>query len=273
MFFYLDRNDRTGSILLLILYIYAYCFKYNIIYDGVIGNNNWWCNDIFFNKIKTYFNINNKKESINNLRKIEFNDLEKYSNKITDNLYFIFDVKTLCPYFSKNIDMFFDDKFKIFMNNNIKLNKNFIMNNNNIIISIHIRRGDVDKNIPIRYTDDNVYINLINNIIKKNNLKNYEIHIFSEKQFNGNLSLYNKLDNIFFHLEKSEYILDLNNVFNDLLFMINSDYLICSKSGFSYVPALLNNKNNIYHNNKFWCSPKKKFILYDDNTGQIIFSE
>jgi hypothetical protein len=170
--------------------------------------------------------------------------------------------------------MFFDDKFKIFMNNNIKLNKNLIMNNNNnIIISIHIRRGDVDKNIPRRYTDDNVYINLIQKIIKINNLNDYEIHIFSEKQFNGDLLLYNKLNNVIFHLDKPDNYLDLDNVFNDLLFMINSDYLICSKSSFSYVPALLNNKNNIYHNNKFWNSPKKKFILYDDNNGQIIFSE
>ena len=271
MYFLLNRNDRSGSIILLMLYMYSYCYKHNIKYDGIISDNGWWYNNpYFFNKVKKIFNITNKKIDKNLLKEIKFSEIKTYSNKESNDVYMIFDVNILCPYFSKNINLYFDDKFKNYMTKIIS-NTCDNKNNNRKIISIHIRRGDVNQTIPRRYTNDNVYLILINNIIKNENLQDYEIHIFSEKNFNGNINTFNTLKNVQFHLENdhgSERS-DLTNVFNDILFMIKSDYLICSKSGFSYVPALLNKYGTIYHNNNFWCTPLKKFILYNDNTGII----
>lgn len=57
---------------------------------------------------------------------------------------------------------------------------------------------------------------------------------------------------------------------NDIIFMIYSDYLICSKSSFSYLPALLNINGTIYHNNKFWNKPLNDFLIYDDDSGDIL---
>jgi len=272
MYFLLNRNDRSGSIILLMLYMYSYCYKYHIKYDGLISDNGWWYNNPHFsNKIKKMFGISNKKINKNLLKEIKFSEIKTYSHTESNDVYMIFDVNILCPYFSKNINLYFDDEFKNYMNNKIISNTCDNKNNNRKIISIHIRRGDVNQTIPRRYTNDIVYINLINNIIENENLQDYEIHIFSEKNFNGNINTFNTLKNVQFHLENdhgSERS-DLTNVFNDILFMIKSDYLICSKSGFSYVPALLNKTGKIYHNNNFWCTPLKKFILYNDNTGII----
>ena len=57
---------------------------------------------------------------------------------------------------TNNINFYFNDIFrqKLF-NNLIKINKK------NIIISIHIRRGDVIETNTRRYTNDNVYINIL----------------------------------------------------------------------------------------------------------------
>ena len=267
MYFILNRGDRSGSILLLMLYIYSYCFKHNIIFDGLISDNGWWYNDYFFNMIQKYFNIKNKKINKSSLQFIPFKDVKNYSNVISNNFYSIFEVSILCPYFTENIQFYFDKTFREYVFNKlIKLD----YEKRNVIISVHIRRGDVIQSNRRRYTQDQVYINVLKNIIKTNKLQKYEIHVFSEKQFNGSIELYKQFENIKFHLEENNNINNLTNVFNDILFMINSDYLICSKSGFSYTPSLLNINGSVYHNNHFWCDPLASFKLYDDDTGNII---
>jgi len=229
--------------------------------------NNWWYNKKFFNKVKKYFKINNEIINITLLKKIEFENIIDYKNNNSKNFYCIIETPNLCNLMTNNINFYFSDIFrqKLF-NNLIDINIK-----RNIIISIHIRRGDVIETNSRRYSNDNVYINILNNIIKSNKLdNNYEIHLFSEKKFNGNIELYKIFKNINIHLEKENGFNNLENVFNDLLFMINSDYLICSKSSFSYFPALLNLNGKIYHNNKFWINPLKHFNIYDDITGELI---
>lgn len=267
MYFLLNRNDRSGSILQVMLYIYSYCFKHNIEFDGLISDNGWWYNDYFFNMVKKYFNIDNKKIKKKSLNFVSFEDIKNYSNIKSNNLYSIFEVSKLCSYFTNNINNYFDLDFrKYIFNKIIKLN----YEKKNFIISLHIRRGDVNKNITRRYTNDEVYINVLKKIIKTKKIKNYEIHIFSEKKFNGNIEIYKQFENVKFHLEEHNGKNELTNVFNDILFMINSDYLICSKSSFSYISALLNINGNVYHNNNFWNNPLDSFEIYDDNTGNII---
>lgn len=269
MYFYIDRGDRSGSILQIMFYLFSYCFKHKINYDGIIGKKNiWWYNIHFFKFIKDNFNIENNIVDITSLKFINFNEIKNYSNINSNNLISEFIVKDLCIFFSDNINNYFDKTFLNYINSNL-INKKY--NNMNIkkkIISIHIRRGDVNSNIKRRYTSDNVYINIIDNIIS--NLENYEIHLFSENKFNGNINLFKKYKNIIFHLETESGFHKYENIFNDIMFMIKSDYLICSKSSFSYFPALLNNSGIIYHNNMFWNKPLNNFFIYDDLTGNII---
>ena len=269
MFFLLNRNDRSGSIILLMLYIYAYCFKHNIKFDGLISDNGWWNNKTFFDNIFIYFGIkNNYNVNRKILKYIPFEVLINVSTEIrqSSSLYSLFDVQKHCPYFMKNINLYFDRNFKNHMLPKIKANP--WKKSTNKILCVHIRRGDVNKNNKRRYTEDQTYINLINSIIQKH--QNIDIHIFSEKQFNGNIRLFEN-NKTTLHLSQGGGFNNFNKIFDDILFMIYSDYLIMSKSGFSYVAGLLN-KNIIYFNNKFWCGYLNNFFIYDDITGEIIIS-
>ena len=263
MFFLLNRGDRTGSILQTMFYIYAYCYKHEIIYHGLISHNAWWYNTKFFNYVENYFGIKNQViKDISKLKFIDFNDM--CENNENNNLYTIFDTQKHNPYFRNNINHYFDASFKS------SLNIKRIELNNKPSIAVHIRRGDVNDKIKMRYTSDKVYLNLIKNIRNLNPQMNYEIHIFSENKFNGNKKLFDQLSNVYFHLEKNSGFHDFDNIFNDLSFMIHSDIFICSKSSFSYFPALLNKTGRVYHNNKFWNPPLDNFFVYDDITGEIV---
>jgi len=266
MFFFINRQDRSGSILQLMFYAYSYCFHNNIHFDGIISNNVWWYNNNFFSYVDKYFKIKNKVININNMKKINFDQIKNYSNLDSSNFYTEFDVSKLCPYFSTNINKFFDYNFKkhIHDNNNDIFN---CLNKTRTIISIHIRRGDVNANIQRRYTYDSVYLNVIDYIIEHYNLVNYEIHLFSEINFNGNLSLYNKYKILKLHLAKNN---DIQEIMLDFMHMINSDFFVCSKSSFSYLPALLNKNGIVFHNNKFWNKPLEHFRIYNDDNGDIL---
>jgi hypothetical protein len=266
MYFILNRSDRSGSILQIMLYIYAYCCYHNISYDGLISNNSvWWYNMNFFNHVHKIFYIKNSRIDISTLNKITFDQVNSYANKQSQGVCVEFIVADLCSYFSNNINKYINNDFKKQMN--ISLEKHKIVTPNKIIISVHIRRGDVNSNISKRYTNDKTYINIIDTIIKTINTHDYEVHIFSEKQFNGNISLYEKYkDKLHLHLASNN---DVDQIMKDLIFMIYSDHLICSKSSFSYLPALLNTTGRIYHNNKFWNKPLNSFNVYDDDTGLI----
>ena len=41
MFFLLNRFDGSGSIILTMLYVYAFCFKYKIDYNGLFSDKNF----------------------------------------------------------------------------------------------------------------------------------------------------------------------------------------------------------------------------------------
>ena len=249
MFFLLNRFDGSGSIILTMLYVYAFCFKYKIDYNGLISDKAWWyLHSNFIKDINIMLGINNIKKDRKHLEKISFFKALNYSKKNSNNIYTNFD-NSLYKYFQQEANFFFDNSFNEHIYNQIAplYSEKYILDKTNKIISVHIRRGDVTKNMPIRYTHDIVYKNLIGNIIKKENLKNYEIHFFSNKAFNGNIDIFKSFQNVVFHLENQpQRGNNITNILNDLNFMIYSDYLICSKSAFSYVPAILNSKGKIY---------------------------
>jgi len=270
MYFYINRSDRSGSILQLMFCLISYCYKYKISYHGIIGNKNvWWYNQNFFKFVKDNFSFQNNMVDISRLKVINFNELKNYSNVPSNHLICEFMVPGFnTDYFDNNINYYFDKSFLDLIHSNLPIKTYKYINSAKKIISVHIRRGDVHSNVKMRYTSDNVYISIIDNIIS--NLENYEIHLFTEKNFNCDLNLFKKYKNIIFHIETESGFNKYENIFNDIMFMIDSDYLICSKSSFSYFPALINPSGNIYHNNKFWHKPLNKFLIYDDLTGNMI---
>ena len=110
----------------------------------------------------------------------------------------------------------------------------------NIDISIHIRRGDVDEKILKRYTNNSFY-----KIIKFFNERypNRNIIIFSEGIYNDFNDI--KGNNISFKLN-----LNVTEIFHSL---ISAKILITAKSGFSYGTSTLN-LNKIYYIN-LWHEP------------------
>ena len=99
--------------------------------------------------------------------KISFFKALNYSKKNSNNIYTNFD-NSLYKYFQQEANFFFDNSFNEHIYNQIAplYSEKYILDKTNKIISVHIRRGDVTKNMPIRYTHDIVYKNLIGNIIK-----------------------------------------------------------------------------------------------------------
>jgi hypothetical protein len=265
MFFLLNRNDRTGSILQTMFYIYAFCYKHGIKYNGLISDSAWWYNTKFFNYVENYFCIKNKViKDKSTLEFIEFDYLiQNKKIKDSDYLFTIFESKHY-KFFQNNINYYFDNSFK----STLSVKK--IGLNNNSYIAVHIRRGDVNNSIKRRYTNDETYLNLIKKIRNNNPQINYDIHIFSENKFNGNKNLFQQLPNVYLHLEKTSGFHDFDNIFRDLSLMIHSDIFICSKSSFSYFPAILKKNGVVYHNNNFWNPPLNTFLVYDDITGEIV---
>jgi len=106
---------------------------------------------------------------------------------------------------------------------------------NNDYIAIHIRRGDVTKKSPSRYTDIKYYEKIIKFLKEK--YPNKKIKIFSQ----GNKNDFKELAN--------SCILELNK---DLQYtfhsMVVAKVLVTAKSTLSYSAALLN-KNTIYYIN------------------------
>ena len=119
-----------------------------------------------------------------------------------------------------------------------------------IDIAIHIRRGDVHSQWVERYTDNAIYIQLIQLLQTK--YPQYKITIVSE----GCLDDFKD-----FHLSDDCFLLngDITIAFHT---MVSSKILIMSKSSFSYTAALLN-PNQIYYMN-FWHKPLDHWLSIND---------
>ena len=105
-----------------------------------------------------------------------------------------------------------------------------------VSISIHIRRGDVNKNSHLdRFSDDSYYLEIID-ILKKKYEDKCEITIYSQR--NGfNISNFKDYNIIF----------DDESLDNEIwLKLFHSDILVMSKSAFSYSAGMLSNGIVIY---------------------------
>ena len=200
--------DRSGAQLFDILQNYYYCFKNNLKYGGPIkhkkSTHHYTKSIGETNKLINFLNLpfaNNSDYTIINQSTTQIN---KDFNK-----------------------PFRDLLFKQVKPNLIKIDKA----PDDLIVCLHIRRGDVQKTGRwcFRYTDDNYYFELINEIrLHKPNAK---IYLFSEKCFRQEerydeyikLGCIMKLDT------------ELSEAFN---YFIQCDIFIMASSAFSHVPAI-----------------------------------
>ena len=123
----------------------------------------------------------------------------------------------------------------------IGYNKNY----NNI--ALHIRRGDVNnKKYPSRFSTNQQYIDLL----KKMNLDNSIIHIFSEGEENDFQDIVEAFSEIKIVMHINE---EIQLTFHHL---VMADVLVLAKSSFSYCAGLLNKNTKIANLiTKWWHKP------------------
>ena len=226
-----DRSDGFGAqyqeIICAIVYaeMNGRIFHYNPIKNI---EHNYDQDPGFLNKISDLMNLQNGYPAINeNCQKL--------------------DMRTNYDYFENNIDFCLKsdsfNKIKRLFHENKE--KDFFKNGK-INIAVHVRRPNLnDCRSEGTDTPDTYYLNIINHIRKKYTGKDILFHIYSQ----GDLQPYISEDTI---LHKDE---DMFTTFKGL---VAADVLVTSASSFSYVAALLNNREIYYK--PFWHKPSINWI-------------
>ena len=132
------------------------------------------------------------------------------------------------------------------------------------IVAVHIRRGDVNPcRYPDRYRPNSHYLRLIDEYITAatSPSDHHQVYIFSESQSFES----------FIEFQERNFTLKLDTPLPDALqTMMVADYLITSRSSFSYVPAILNlnSGSHIIHTPSTglpplegWIVPTKEFLV------------
>ena len=138
---------------------------------------------------------------------------------------------------------------------------------NDYNVAIHIRRGDIvaakdiNANHAIRWLNNDYFVSVLKNtldIITTN--KKVTIYLFSQG-LQSDFNEFKKFSNL-------KYCLDMGAK-DSFLHMVYADVLICSKSSFSYMPALLNKGTKIVPKDFWHGYPHKKDWILVENDGEF----
>jgi len=243
------KTDGFGSQLQAYFSLMAYCkYKdYEYIHNPIYRMHH---NDKNMENYPTYMNnfihIESKYRSISQLSNYETTILHKmkegpfvHGSLHTEYFYnqeFLKDIKTI--YFTKE-----------------KPSLSYYENSKNL--AIHIRRGDVTASkYPNRYISNQVYIDLLKQLDNQFNLQNYQIHLFSQGEYNDFIDIIESFPNNLFYFHLNEGIQETFHA------LVMADILILSKSSFSYCAGLLNSKMVIANLiTKWWHKPLKQWKI------------
>ena len=220
----------------------AYCkkFNFNYVYHPFIGNSK------SFEKILNFKNLHNFCfENIKNIDNIEIINLETIKNDLHNNLLNChLSEKNICVFgpVCTNEEIMKSIDAQINLNDIIEIKKyhrtelcgkypNLVsINKNHEYMCIHIRAGDI-INSESRYLDINYFIDKYNYLIKKiNKEKQYSVYIITENNFTGDKLI---MENI-----PDAHIIKCNEI-DAFYYLVNSKYLIASRSGFSNLAYIL----------------------------------
>lgn len=175
------------------------------------------------------------------------NDIDNISNIISSNKNKIFILKPL-----QLTDKSYEVGYDLFLRYSKSHYRNIISNtfdNNYINIVVHIRRGETynvsDENCELtkeRYIPLTYYLNIMRNIIKYNSSKKkIMFHLYSE----------NNIEDINLFKEFNISINLCDNMLQIFTNFVESDGIVCGKSGFSHQTAYMNNKMIFIYENFF----------------------
>jgi len=218
--------------------ILTFCRKmnYNFVYHEFMGNSANFNSLLQFGNMHQYlFNdIKNKMEII---------DLETIKNDFLKNLEDMNKLsKDICIFGhikgNENIPVLVYDYINKYDVQNIKLEHRLFFNDkfpklvDTNYLCIHLRCGDI-INDTHRFIDTNYFIEKYNSLITKyDDAKNMPVYIITEYNFQDDDLLKENIPNcIILKIDSS----------TSLNYLINSTYLICSRSGFSNLAYILGN--------------------------------
>ena len=237
------KTDGFGSQLQAIFSLIAYCnYKgYNYVHTPMYTMHH---NDEKIQNFSTYMNnfinIEDKFTTIN--------DLSNYEKSI------VYEVKE-GPFVHGSLhpEYFYNSYvLNLFREMYFSVKKPALVYNKNVTnIAIHIRRGDVNPNkYPSRFISNEHYVQLL----KKMNLDNSVIHIFSEGSVKD-------FEDIITNFPESKFVMHINeNIQMSFHHMVMADVLIVAKSSFSYCAGLLNENTKIANLiTNWWHKPLKSW--------------
>ena len=227
-------NDGFGQNFLMIIYslFYAEINKLTYIYNA-------------FKKIEHNYDLDpdfiEKKENLINFKSHFKNYDDREKNTI------VLSVFQLLSCFEKNIDKFQDSLSLKIVKQIFRENKSNPFDKNFTNVAIHIRRMNKDDKNRVNNKDNTilrgmdvpneVYFQIIDYFT--NQINNLIIHIYSQGDIE-NFSLFNKYNNVIFHLNES-----IEDTFTAMVF---ADILVTAPSALSYTAALISD-NTIHYIN------------------------
>lgn len=237
-------RDRSGAQLLDILYNYHYCHKHNLEYGGPILQKK-------YSKQYCYIVAVRETEKL-----IQFLNIPNIPNKI----------ESTYEILQQGVHQFSND-FVEMLHTSCKPNLiNIKTTNDDFIVSIHIRRGDVQKDNrwKFRYTDDEYYLELIKEIYKHK--PDAIINVFSESSFNNdpNKDKYLKLGCVL------KLGTSLEEAFN---YFIQSDIFIMASSAFSILPALYKKDGLVIYTWNKYFTPLEGWVYGENKYNEFNLEE
>jgi hypothetical protein len=238
-------KDRSGAQIQDMLYAYSYCHKNNLRYMGACDA------------------VNHKRDRDVTRNMMTLRDTNILCDLVgipkptlSDELYKSNDI--IRGYVSSDTKAIFTDDFIKILHDGCKNNLKPIKEKDDFVISLHIRRGDVQKDNRwfFRYVDDDYYLKILKEVLK---IKPYaKIYLFTDG------------DEEFEQFKNLGCVMMVNT---DLVeawnFFIQSDLLIMGSSSFSIVPGIFNvNGIVVYTWNKYF-SPLDNWISDNDLNNKI----
>ena len=222
------KTDGFGSQLQAIFSLIAYCYYkgYTYVHTPMyrMHHNDEHIKD-FPNYMNSFINIENKFSTVNQLSNFDTSIVHKKKEGA-------FVHGSLHPEYFYN-----DDVLDLFREIYFSRTKPLLTYDNKYKnIAVHIRRGDVNRTkYPSRFTTNKQYIDLL----KKINLDNSIIHIFSE----GNET---DFQDIVSEFPNNKVVMHINEEIQlSFHHLVMSDILVLAKSSFSYCAGLLNKNMKI----------------------------
>jgi hypothetical protein len=146
----------------------------------------------------------------------------------------------------------FDEQWLKYIRSAVRCTKPESEDGDNVTqVVVHIRRGDVNPCVksPVRYTPNSQYMDVLEQYLPHNDdsdtLRKVRVSIFSEKQSHESFDVF----------AEKNYSLFLDTDLVDVWrALVTADVVVMAKSGFSYVPTLLNGKAKVWYD-PFWHGP------------------